>query len=47
VQRPRQALDKLRAENRVNIDEYNLLLEELDWREPTLLPPDQRRVEEH
>jgi len=37
----------LRSENRVNADEYNLLLEELDWRELTLLPPDQRRVEEH
>jgi CPA1 family monovalent cation:H+ antiporter len=43
----RRALNRLRAENRVNIDEYNLLLEELDWRELTLLPADQRRVEEY
>jgi CPA1 family monovalent cation:H+ antiporter len=43
----RRALERLRSENRVNADEYNLLLEELDWRELTLLPPDQRRVEEH
>jgi NhaP-type Na+/H+ or K+/H+ antiporter len=43
----RHALEQLRRQNRVNIDEYNLLLEELDWRELTLLPPDQRRLEEH
>jgi CPA1 family monovalent cation:H+ antiporter len=42
----RQALEQLRRDNRVNIDEYNLLLEELDFRELTLLPPDQRRVAE-
>jgi CPA1 family monovalent cation:H+ antiporter len=43
----RRALERLRNTNRVNADEYNLLLEELDWRELTLLPPDQRRVEEY
>ena len=42
----RKALEQLRADNRLNADEYNLLLEELDWRELTLLPADQRRVEE-
>jgi CPA1 family monovalent cation:H+ antiporter len=42
----RKALDRLRADNRLNADEYNLLLEELDWRELTLLPAEKRRVEE-
>jgi CPA1 family monovalent cation:H+ antiporter len=42
----RHALEKLRADNRLNADEYNLLLEELDWRELTLLPAEKRRVEE-
>jgi CPA1 family monovalent cation:H+ antiporter len=42
----RQALERLRADNRLNADEYNLLLEELDWRELTLLPAERRRVEE-
>jgi monovalent cation/hydrogen antiporter len=42
----RKALEKLRADNRLNADEYNLLLEELDWRELTLLPAEKRRVEE-
>ena len=38
----RTALDLLRTEGRVNVDEYNLLLEELDWRELSLLPAEQR-----
>lgn len=42
----RQLLEELRAENRVNIDEYNLLLEEIDWRELSVLPEDARRIEE-
>jgi CPA1 family monovalent cation:H+ antiporter len=42
----RKALDRLQADNRLNADEYNLLLEELDWRELTLLPAEKRRVEE-
>jgi CPA1 family monovalent cation:H+ antiporter len=42
----RKALDQLQADNRLNADEYNLLLEELDWRELTLLPAEKRRVEE-
>lgn len=42
----RKALEQLRADNRLSVDEYNLLLEELDWRELTLLPADQRQVEE-
>jgi CPA1 family monovalent cation:H+ antiporter len=42
----RALLEQLRAENRVNIDEYNLLLEEIDWRELTVLPVEARRIEE-
>jgi CPA1 family monovalent cation:H+ antiporter len=42
----RALLEELRAENRVNIDEYNLLLEEIDWRELSVLPVEARRIEE-
>ena len=42
----RELLETLRAENRVNIDEYNLLLEEIDWRELSVLPAEARRIEE-
>jgi CPA1 family monovalent cation:H+ antiporter len=42
----RALLEQLRAENRVNIDEYNLLLEEIDWRELSVLPVEARRIEE-
>ncbi|MDB5551539.1 MAG: Na+/H+ antiporter [Rhizobium sp.] len=42
----RQLLEQLRAENRVNIDEYNLLLEEIDWRELSVLPAEARHIEE-
>ena len=42
----RKALDQMKTDNRLNADEFNLLLEELDWRELTLLPPARRRVEE-
>jgi hypothetical protein len=42
----RKALDRLQADNRLNADEYNLLLEELDWRALTLLPAEKRRVKE-
>jgi CPA1 family monovalent cation:H+ antiporter len=42
----RAQLDSLRTGNRVNVDEYNLLLEEIDWRELAVLPDDQRRMEE-
>jgi CPA1 family monovalent cation:H+ antiporter len=42
----RALLEELRAENRVNIDEYNLLLEEIDWRELSVLPVEARRLEE-
>ncbi|WP_117190847.1 cation:proton antiporter [Rhizobium terrae] len=42
----RQELEELRATHRVNVDEYNLLLEEIDWRELSVLPEDARRIEE-
>ena len=42
----RRALEVIRAEHRVNVDEYNRLLEEIDWRELTALPEDGRRIEE-
>jgi CPA1 family monovalent cation:H+ antiporter len=42
----RVLLEELRAQNRVNVDEYNLLLEEIDWRELSVLPVDARRIEE-
>lgn len=42
----RAMLEQLRADNRVTIDEYNLLLEEIDWRELTVLPVEARRIEE-
>jgi CPA1 family monovalent cation:H+ antiporter len=42
----RKALGRLQADARLNADEYNLLLEELDWRELTLLPAEKRRVME-
>jgi hypothetical protein len=32
--------------HKVNVDEYNLLLEEIDWRELSVLPEDARRIEE-
>jgi monovalent cation/hydrogen antiporter len=46
VMAQRQLLEQLRLENRVNIDEYNLLLEEIDWRELSVLPVEARRIEE-
>jgi Na+/H+ antiporter len=46
VMAQRELLEQLRAENRVNIDEYNLLLEEIDWRELSVLPAEARRIEE-
>ncbi|KQS77131.1 sodium:proton antiporter [Rhizobium sp. Leaf384] len=42
----RKALERLRTSNRLNVDEYNLLLEEIDWRELAVLPDDERRIEE-
>jgi Na+/H+ antiporter len=42
----REELEKLRSVHKVNVDEYNLLLEEIDWRELSVLPEDARRIEE-
>jgi len=42
----REALEAFRATHQVNVDEYNLLLEEIDWRELSVLPEDARRIEE-
>ena len=42
----RKALEQARADNRINIDEYNWLLEDIDWWEIVALPDDKRRIEE-
>lgn len=42
----RLALEELRMASRLNADEYNLLLEEIDWRELSVLPDNERRIEE-
>jgi CPA1 family monovalent cation:H+ antiporter len=42
----RQALERLRTEYQLNPDVYNLLLEEIDWRELSVLPEEERRIEE-
>jgi CPA1 family monovalent cation:H+ antiporter len=39
-------LHRLWAENRLTAEEYNLLLEEIDWRELSVLPDAERRIEE-
>eukprot|EP00913_Durusdinium_trenchii_P008170 g7667.t1 len=38
--------EKMRAAHKVTVDEYNLLLEEIDWRELSVLPEEERRIEE-
>jgi NhaP-type Na+/H+ or K+/H+ antiporter len=42
----REMLEKLRVASKLNADEYNLLLEEIDWRELSVLPDEDRRIEE-
>ncbi|SOB87402.1 sodium/proton antiporter, CPA1 family [Sphingomonas guangdongensis] len=42
----RAALDRLRADDRIGTDSFYLLQEELDWRTLTLLPDEERRIEE-
>jgi CPA1 family monovalent cation:H+ antiporter len=42
----REMLEQLRTSYELNVDEYNLLLEEIDWRELSVLPEDARRIEE-
>ena len=46
VSAERQALERLRTDDRVGIETYLLLQEELDWSELTLLPEDDRRIVE-
>lgn len=46
VSAEREALERLRTEDRVGIEMYLLLQEELDWSELTLLPEDDRRIVE-
>jgi CPA1 family monovalent cation:H+ antiporter len=42
----RKALLRLRDEEQIDMDAYYLLQEEIDWRELTLLPDSQRRIDE-
>jgi CPA1 family monovalent cation:H+ antiporter len=42
----RAMLEKMRAAHKVTVDEYNLLLEEIDWWELSVLPEEERRIEE-
>ncbi len=42
----REALEQLREDNKLTVDEYNLFLEEIDWRELSVLPEEERRIEE-
>jgi hypothetical protein len=42
----REKLEAARTENRINVDEYNWLLEDLDWWEIIALPEQLRRIEE-
>lgn len=42
----RQALRRMRDEQQIDIDAYYLLQEEIDWRELTLLPDSERRIDE-
>lgn len=46
IKAQRQALEELREDNRLTCDEYNLFLEEIDWRELSVLPEEERRIEE-
>jgi CPA1 family monovalent cation:H+ antiporter len=46
VHAQREALERLRGGHRVGAEAYLVLQEELDWRELTLLPEDDRRIEE-
>ena len=42
----RQALLRLRDQQQIDMDAFYLLQEEIDWRELTLLPDNQRRIDE-
>jgi hypothetical protein len=42
----RRELERLRINSQVKIDEYNLLLEEIDWCELSIMPDEERRIAE-
>ncbi|WP_375286690.1 hypothetical protein [Sphingomonas sp.] len=42
----RETLNRMLADEKVGIDAYYVLQEELDWRNLTLLPEQERRIEE-
>ena len=42
----RACLREMRRDHTLDADAYYLLQEELDWRELTLLPEDERQIEE-
>ncbi|MGF9562746.1 cation:proton antiporter [Neorhizobium sp. JUb45] len=42
----REKLEYLRSRQLINVEEYNFLLEEIDWRELSVLPEHARRIEE-
>jgi len=46
VRAQREALEQMREDHRIGGDGYLLLQEELDWKELTLLPEEDRRIEE-
>lgn len=46
IEAQRDELDRLRAADRIGTDGFYLLQEELDWRTLTLLPDEERRIEE-
>ena len=42
----RRSLLRMRDEQAIDMDVYYVLQEEIDWRELTLLPDDERRIDE-
>jgi CPA1 family monovalent cation:H+ antiporter len=42
----RQELKRLRDEQRIDVEGFYALQEEIDWRELTLLPEDQRQIDD-
>jgi CPA1 family monovalent cation:H+ antiporter len=42
----RRTLEQLRDDQRIDVDTYYRLQEEIDWRELTLLPDNERRIDE-
>jgi monovalent cation/hydrogen antiporter len=46
VEAQRRMLTRMRDEQQIDIETYYMLQEEIDWRELTLLPDDQRRIQD-